>query len=171
MQLLERIDGAVRIRHHHRFSEFNHHVVRLQSMACHDLLNHRQQVGLPKLPRGQVYRDTQVGKSLEMPEVQLFADGIQDPPAYVNDEITRLRQGNEFIRRYPAMHGVLPACQCLKADNSSATDLDLRLVMHLQLAQLRRDAQVIFQLQTRHCEHGGSWHEELMPLPPLCLAS
>src|SRR5450432_2787257 len=78
----------------------------------------------------------------------------------MHDEVACLRHRNELAGRNPAALRVPPSSEGLQPNYSSACDVHLRLVMKLQFTVLRGVPQVIFELQTLHCEYSGSRHEE-----------
>ena len=148
MQTLEGLEGAVRIGHHDGFRQFDYDVLRLQ---VHE--RPRSSESSPAGPAAelscrQIYRNTQIGKSLHVPPAQLLARGFRiHRPICTMRSLASASGMNSSGGTQPRV-GWLPARQRLETDNSAAGDLYLGLIVQAQLAELRRDAQIVFELQT-----------------------
>src|SRR4029079_18042625 len=104
---------------------------RIDAGGPNDLGHLAHEVGLLELAAGDVDADLEVMqlRPAVMPLFCLTARAIQDPAPDVEDEVRRLRDGDELARPDHATGGMHPADERLEAGHPSGRDLEDRLVV------------------------------------------
>nr|WP_056395588.1 hypothetical protein [Massilia sp. Root418] len=104
-----------------------------------------QEAALAQLARRHVHRHADRLLAMALPGHRVGARAFQHPAAQRHDQAAVFRHRNEFGRRNKAMLGVVPAQQRLGPHHGFGGAVELRLVVHGQLAAAERAAQVAFQ--------------------------
>ena len=151
--------GTLRILHQRALGDFQLQIGRVDLGFRQHLGHAVHQVGLGELPAGQVDVDLQRRpvREIPVPDRGLLAGPAQHPFADRHDQAGLLGQRDEVQRRQHAAVGMVPAHQRLDADDLAGIQRHDGLVVQQHLVAVQRPAQVILQVQHRHCAlvHAG----------------
>ena len=133
IELVEELDGAVRILHQGRLRDLQLQRGRRDFVTAEDRADPADEIGLPKLFEREVDGDPPRGRHGSLPVTEVFAHPIEYPFPDFDDEVGFFGQRDEVRRQDDAAFRQLPAHERLGTDNFAGLDVVFRLIVDQEL--------------------------------------